>query len=39
VWFGIATSVLSGFILSLMLANHVSKPLIGGIIMPSFDRA
>ena len=39
VWFGIATSVLSGFILSLLLAHHVSKPLIGGIIMPSLDHA
>ena len=39
VWFGIATSVLSGLILSLILAHHASKPLIGGIIKPSFDRA
>jgi hypothetical protein len=31
VWFGIATSVLSGLILSLMLAHHAAKPLIGGI--------
>ena len=39
VWFGIATSVLSGLILSLILAHHASKPLIGGIIKPSFGRA
>ena len=31
VWFGIATSVLSGLILSLILAHHAAKPLIGGI--------
>ena len=35
VWFGIATSVLSGLILSLILAHHASKPLIGGIIISS----
>ena len=39
VWFGIATSVLSGFILSLLLAHHVSKPLIGGIMMLDVDQA
>jgi len=39
VWFGIATSVLSGFILSLLLAHHVSKPLIGGILMLDIDQA
>ena len=39
VWFGIATSVLSGFILSLLLAHHVSKPLIGGIMMLDIDQA
>jgi putative MATE family efflux protein len=33
VWFGIATSVLSGLILSLLLAHHASKPLIGGLFM------
>jgi len=31
VWLGIATSVISGFLLSLILAHHVSKPLIGGL--------
>ncbi len=39
VWFGIATSVLSGFMLSLLLAHHASKPLIGGIIMLDLDQA
>ena len=39
VWFGIATSVLSGFMLSLLLAHHASKPLIGGIIMLDLDKA
>ena len=39
VWFGIATSVLSGFILSLLLAHQVSKPLIGGIMMLDVDQA
>jgi Na+-driven multidrug efflux pump len=34
VWFGIATSVLSGLILSLILAHHAAKPLIGGIFTP-----
>ncbi len=29
VWYGIATSVLSGLILSLIIANHVATPLIG----------
>jgi putative MATE family efflux protein len=33
VWFGIATSVLSGLILSLLLAHRASKPLIGGLFM------
>ena len=33
VWFGIATSVLSGLILSLLLAHYASKPLIGGLFM------
>ena len=31
VWFGIATSVLTGFIMSAVVVNHVSKPLIGGL--------
>ena len=31
VWLGIATSVISGFILSLFIAHKVSKPLIGGL--------
>ena len=38
VWFGIATSVLSGLILSLLLAHHVSKPLIGGVMMLNVDK-
>jgi putative MATE family efflux protein len=33
VWFGIATSVLSGLILSLLLAHYAAKPLIGGLFM------
>ena len=31
VWFGIATSVVTGLVLSLILANHVARPLIGGL--------
>jgi Na+-driven multidrug efflux pump len=31
VWYGIATSVLSGLILSLILAHHAATPLIGGL--------
>lgn len=31
VWLGIATSVLSGFVLSIVLAHIVAKPLIGGL--------
>ena len=31
VWYGIATSVLTGMILSLFIANQVALPLIGGI--------
>ena len=38
VWFGIATSVLSGLILSLLLAHRVSKPLIGGVMMLDVDQ-
>jgi putative MATE family efflux protein len=34
VWYGIATSVLSGLILSLIVAHHASIPLIGGIFSP-----
>ena len=33
VWFGIATSVLTGLILSILIAHNVAKPLIGGIFM------
>lgn len=31
VWYGIATSVLSGLVLSLFVANHVAKPLVGSL--------
>ena len=31
VWYGIATSVLTGMILSLFIANQVALPLVGGI--------
>ena len=31
VWYGIATSVLTGLILSLLIANHVATPLVGKI--------
>ena len=34
VWYGIATSVLSGLILSLIVAHHASIPLIGGFFSP-----
>lgn len=37
VWFGIATSVLTGFILSLILTHYTSKPLIGGLFIQA-DR-
>ena len=31
VWFGIATSVLTGFVLSLLIAKHVAKQTLGGL--------
>ena len=31
VWYGIAISVLTGMILSLLIANQVALPLVGGI--------
>ncbi|MEK9849805.1 MAG: MATE family efflux transporter, partial [Candidatus Puniceispirillum sp.] len=37
VWYGIATSVLSGLLLSLLLAHHAAKPLIGGLFSPARD--
>lgn len=35
VWLGIGSSVLSGFLLSLVVAQKVSKPIIGGLWRPS----
>jgi len=34
VWFGIATSVLSGLLLSLWVTTHISRRLIGGLWRP-----
>jgi len=31
VWYGIAASVISGMLLSLFVADHAARPLIGGI--------
>ncbi len=38
VWFGIAASVLSGLLLALVLAQAISKPLIGGLVTPKPAR-
>jgi hypothetical protein len=32
VWFGIASAVLSGLVLSLAIATHVAKDTIGGLL-------
>ncbi len=35
VWLGIATSVLTGFVLSLIITERVARPLIGGLFRPT----
>ncbi|MEL0166443.1 MAG: MATE family efflux transporter, partial [Alphaproteobacteria bacterium] len=32
IWYGIATSVLTGFLLSLALTNYAARPIIGGLL-------
>ena len=34
VWFGIAVSVLTGFLVSLVIAERISRQLIGGLFLP-----